>query len=285
MGTREESIRLSLTAMKAYGSPSQIDKALRESGREGLKEAFAELDYAAQEEILKKTEELVGGGIGVVMRDDPHYPQTLINNGRSVAPVLYYWGNPDLLLAEGIGMCGSRSASDLGLKAAHDCGEEVSSRYMSVISGYAKGVDTATHLAALRSGGSTVVVLAEGFDHFRIKREFKQSFDPARILVLSQFAPAQPWRAYAAMARNKVIFGLGRALVVVEAGERGGTLAAGEGALQIGRPVLVLNFGSDTPPGNRILIERGGFPIGSREELGRVLDKRPAVAIQESLPI
>jgi DNA processing protein len=108
-----------------------------------------------------------------------------------------------------------------------------------------------------------VIVLAEGIDHFPIKRDFVSHFDPERVLVVSQFHPQQPWAAYGAIARNHLIFGLGKALVVIEAGEQGGTLAAGREALQRGRPVFVLDFGDETPIGNRILVEAGGRPITS----------------------
>jgi len=177
-------------------------------------------------------------------------------------------------------MCGSRSVSELDLRPQMLV-EKSQQENLSVISGYAKGVDTATHLAALNMGGSTVIVLAEGFDHFRVKKVFADKFDLDRILVLSQFPPSQPWLAHAAMTRNKVIFGLGCALVVVEAGERGGTLAAGEGALRVGRPVFVLNFGDETPPGNKILLGKGGWSIRSREQLGYALEKRPTAKIDQ----
>lgn len=280
-------LRFSLAAFAALGTPARIDGRLRESGVEGLSALYEALEVKDRQEVDDKADALAAKNIRVVLRSEPGYPESLLHKERSSAPILYYWGNFELLHSDGVGMCGSRSASDLGLKAAEACGSEVSARQMSVISGYAKGVDTATHLAALRSGGSTVIVLAEGFDHFRIKKDYRDTFDPAKVVVVSQFSPSQPWLAYAAMARNKVIFGLGRALVVVEAGEKGGTLAAGEGALRMGRPVFVLNFGSDTPPGNKILLSKGGYPITSREQLGKILDRRPSTnkATQPELPL
>ncbi|QIK08249.1 hypothetical protein G7Z12_21665 [Streptomyces sp. ID38640] len=279
-------LRFSLAAFSALGTPTKIDARLRESGVAGLAALYDGLEAVIKQEVDDKALVLADKGIRVLLRSEDAYPQPLLHKERSSAPILYYWGNPQLLYADGVGMCGSRSASDLGLKAAQECGREVSARKMSVISGYAKGVDTATHLAALNSGGSTVIVLAEGFNHFRVKKDYKDTFDPEKVVVVSQFPPSQPWLAYAAMARNKVIFGLGRALVVVEAGEKGGTLAAGEGALRMGRPVFVLNFGSDTPPGNKILLSRGGYSISSREQLGKVLDRRPTpAATQPELPL
>lgn len=119
------------------------------------------------------------------------------------------------------------------------------------------------------------IVLAEGIDFFRVKRDFAADLDAESTLVISQFAPTQTWQAHAAMARNSIIFGLSRALVVIEAGERGGTLAAGHGALKMGRPVLVVDFGNDTPAGNRILLDAGAEPVRNavdlKERLGNLV--------------
>lgn len=270
-----ELLFLALSAFQTARTPARIDAVLREKGLAGLEGLAQGMDASAIEECREKANQLSGQGVYATVRGDDSFPQSLIHNDKCSAPVLFCYGNPELLSRDGIGMCGSRAVTDLGLRAATDCGEEVSSRGLSVISGYAKGVDTATHLAALRSGGSTVIVLAEGFDHFKVKKTFAEEFDLNRVLVVSQFSPSQPWLAHAAMARNRVIYGMGHALVVVEAGERGGTLAAGEGAIRLGRPVFVLNFGEDTPVGNRILLEKGGYPVPSREALGRILDRRP----------
>jgi DNA processing protein len=285
-GDNRESLFLSLVAFSILKTPTRIDAFLRTQGPESLSDFVNDLSHERLEELSHQADSLSSRGVYAVLRGDALYPDSLIVKGRSSAPILLCHGNPDLLNSEGIGMCGSRAASELGLKAAAACGEEVSNRKLSVISGYAKGVDTATHLAALRTGGSTVIVLAEGFDHFRVKKVFSDDFDLRRVLVISQFAPSQPWLAHAAMTRNKVIFGLGRALVVVEAGERGGTLAAGEGALKIGRPVFVLNFGKETPAGNSILLQQGGTSVKSREELGRILELRPRpTSLQTALPL
>jgi DNA processing protein len=171
------------------------------------------------------------------------------------------------LQSAGVGTCGSRNAGENGLRAASLCGEEAAAHDLSVISGYARGVDMATHIAALESRGHTVIVLPEGIERFRIKQgAFAEAWDPARVLVVSQFSPTQPWTAGSAMTRNLTIVGLALALVVVEAGERGGTLAAGLQAMEVGRPVLALEF-EDTAPGNRILLDRGAIPVRSRAEL------------------
>lgn len=269
--TIESNIR-ALVAFEEFRTPSRVRNALFDPDPELLRNVWRGMSVDIRESVLKESEELHLKGIYAVNAGDRDFPHSLIVNSKPIVPTLFCLGDRGLLTTAGAGMCGSRRASPLGLKAAHACGEEVSQRGLTVISGYAKGVDTATHLAALDNGGKTVIVLAEGINGFRIKKDFTEKFDPNRVLVVSQFRPSQPWAAYAAMARNHVIFGLGKSLVVIEAGDKGGTLAAGKDALKRGRPVLALNFGKDTPAGNKILIETGAKPINSRIELGVALD-------------
>jgi DNA processing protein len=270
--TIEANLR-ALMAFAQYRTPVRVMQALFTADQVTIGAGYPGLDDTEKLALFRQAEDLTERGIVAINADDPRFPSSLTIKGRPVVPTLFCFGNLSLLTASAAGMCGSRHATPLGLKAAHACGEEVSMRGLTVVSGYAKGVDTQTHLAALNDGGSTVIVLAEGLNHFRVKREFASSFDLERILVVSQFHPQQPWASYAAMARNHVIFGLGKALVVIEAGEKGGTLAAGRDALKRGRPVFVLNFGDETPAGNRILLEAGARPVNSRGELGEALNE------------
>ncbi len=265
-------LELALTAFETLRTPSRISAALLRDGISELEREYAGLPADVRDDIVQKAHEMRNDGTGAVIFTMPDFPSSLMTGQRPVAPILFYRGNKDLLYRDGIGMCGSRHVSVRGLEAASRCGALATQEGMTVVSGYAAGVDTATHLAALRDGGSTVIVLAEGMDHFRVKRTFAGNFDWDRILVLSQFAPAQPWRAHAAMARNGIIFGLPKALLVVEAGEKGGTLAAGEGALKLGRAVIAVDFGDETPPGNRMLIEKGARAVRSNVQLKAAFD-------------
>lgn len=267
-----------LAAFKSLRTPGQITSALRAEGPHALDRAFEGLTTQDRDDVQRKAHEMRRDGIDVVIFGDRDFPEALLKAGRPLMPIIFYKGKKELLYADGVGMCGSRNVSAPGLGAADKCGATVSSKGLTVVSGYAKGVDTATHLAALRSGGSTVIVLAEGFDHYRVKRAFAADFDENRTLVLSQFAPGQTWQAHAAMARNAIIYGLSKALLVIEAGARGGTLAAGEGALALGRPVLVVDFGEGTPDGNKMLLDRGAIPIRTTNALSDALDTLPSLA-------
>jgi len=122
-----------------------------------------------------------------------------------------------------------------------------------------------THLGALEADGSTIIVLAEGITHFRKKRAFSGlRFDEENVLAVSQFPPTQPWTAGAAMTRNAVIAGLSQAMLVVEAGEKGGTLNAGLQAIEMGRPVYAIAYADDPPPATRRCLSAGRTHSGAR---------------------
>lgn len=277
-------LELALAAFAELRTPARITAALRAGGSAALEEVFKHLRHEQLFDVQRKAIDMSEAGIDVVMFGDDNFPASLVFGPRPAAPILFFKGNKELLYSEGVGMCGSRNVSAQGLAAASKSGETVSAKGLTVVSGYAKGVDTATHLAALRTGGSTVIVLAEGFDHFRVKRDFAKDFDADRTLIVSQFAPTQTWQAHAAMARNAIIYGLSKALLVIEAGERGGTLAAGQGALGIGRPVLVVDFGDQTPEGNRILLDEGAIPVRTTNSLSDTLDELPGLQVDPEPP-
>lgn len=273
METKMDRLLGALILSACLGSQSRMRAHLRAYGVEGLSELrpLVSADQRAQLEQLASA--LETRGVDVCLLGDDLYPKNLAST--SSAPAVLYWlGNKSLFTAPSIGMCGSRNCSDQGLRAATACGEEVAAHGLAIVSGYAKGVDSQTHLAALRNDGCTIIVLAEGIDHFRVKRMFHDTGLPLdRVLIVSQFSPSQRWTVGGAMTRNGVIAGLARALVVIEAGESGGTLNAGMQALAMGRQVVALEFtSSETPAGNRKLLEQGASSIRTRKELGKVLD-------------
>lgn len=202
----------------------------------------------------------------------PLYPRGLLRvYGQLALPRLRAMGNLSLLHQPSVGFCGSRKASDAGLAAAGELASALAHKGIVVTSGYAKGVDTEAHLAALRAGGSTIVVLPEGLAHFRIKRELREHWDDERVLVISQYDDEAVWRADRAMERNKVIVGASAATIVIEAGATGGTLDAGMTALRMRAPLYVVVYADnlESNEGNRLLLASGAKRIGRSRETGR----------------
>jgi DNA processing protein len=263
---RTTRLQLAIAGTRPGLGPAGLMRQARNTGVAAFYELFEDLDPEARAHISDEAHALASQDFTALMFGVEGYPAQLAAVGGA-PPVLFCRGPAELLTKSGIGICGSRNASDEGLRAATACAEAAADEDLTVISGYARGIDMATHVAALKAGGRTIVVLPEGITRFSVRRgDLARVWDPSRALVVSQFSPNQPWSAGAAMTRNLVIFGLGLALVVVEAGETGGTLAAGMRALEANRLVIALGF-AEMPRGNVMLLRRGAVPVRDRPEL------------------
>lgn len=119
-----------------------------------------------------------------------------------------------------------------------------------------------------------ILVLPEGITRFSAKPEFRSLLRERNHLIVSQFEPGQRWVAHNAMARNRVICGLATSVVVIEARDSGGSLAAGREALKLGRRLVTLTYGDQTPPGNQILVDEGATVVETPGELREALANR-----------
>ena len=139
---------------------------------------------------------------------------------------------------------------------------------VSIVSGYAQGVDKEAHYVALASGGSTIIVLPNGISSFYVRQELKDVWDWNRVLVISEYQPEDKWSVSRAMNRNNTIIGLSDSMVVVEAGLTGGSMDAGLRTLEDRKPLFVPIY-SDYPEsaqGNMALIEKGARGSGRGNE-------------------
>jgi DNA processing protein len=198
----------------------------------------ANSDYAA---LLN--ERLSLNGIEVLIQNSTEYPEKLISSlGEECPSFLFIKGNVELLNAPSLGFCGSRHTSQKGLKIASNCAEQIVSKDLIVISGYANGTDVAVHKSALVNGGATIFVLAEGLLNVKVKSDVNGLLFPDNHLFVSQFTPDMLWNAGSAMRRNSVIIGLSEAMILVESGLSGGTFAAGNETLKKGKALFVIDF-------------------------------------------
>ena len=195
---------------------------------------------------------------------DDTYPIEL-ERGLSVRmpPVLAYRGNLDLLLMKKIAFSGSRQVSEKGMDITRDIIEQLFDSDICVVSGYAAGVDFIAHSYTLKNNGYTIIVLPEGINGFRIRKELCADWNWNRTLVISEFLPNAKWTVGRAMQRNKTLIGLSDISIVIEAGVRGGSFDAGIATLEQGKYLFAPQY--SIPPesalGNRILIDRGAFPL------------------------
>lgn len=223
---------------------------------------------------------------------DAQYPERVkVIMGGKAPKHLDMVGNIDLLKMPGLGFCGSRKSSLKGLETAQDCADQAAHNNVSVISGNAAGVDFEAHFNCLKAGGKTILVLPEGLNHFRIKKALEPVWDWECVLVVSQFEPGEPWKAFRAMTRNQLIIALSRAMIVIEAGEKGGTLNAGKETLKSGLPLYVAQYQdmSVDARGNQILLDMGAQKLAksratNRANLEKVFESMKEDKLLNSLP-
>ncbi len=204
---------------------------------------------------------------------DQSYPAMLKSLLKlNTPPVLSMIGNVRLLSNRKVGFSGSRKVSEKGIAVTRDWVEKLSrEKDVSIVSGYAQGVDKEAHYTALQSGGSTIIVLPNGISSFYVRQELKDVWDWNRVLVISEYLPKDKWSVNRAMNRNNTIIGLSDAMVVVEAGLTGGSLDAGLRSLEDKIPLFVPIY-SDYPEsalGNKMLLEKGAKGIGRIRQSNR----------------
>ena len=169
---------------------------------------------------------------------DPAYPAAL-RDLPDAPPVLWIMGDPAILARPAIALVGARNASSLGLRMAKSLAADLSAQGFAVVSGLARGIDTAAHRASLDHG--TVAVMAGGVDVIYPAENTRLSQDiPRTGLRLSEHPPGLVPQARHFPARNRLISGLARAVVVVEAAAKSGSLITARTALDQGRDVMAV---------------------------------------------
>jgi DNA processing protein len=178
--------------------------------------------------------------IEVVAWGEARYPPLL---AATPDPPLVLWvrGRTDLLASSSIAIVGSRAASPYGLEVAGRLGADIAAHGFAVVSGLARGIDAASHRGALESGGPTIAVLGSGADviYPPEHRDLAAAVIERGALV-SELAPGTPPRAFHFPQRNRIISGLSRGVVIVEAAERSGSLITADCALEQGREVMAV---------------------------------------------
>ncbi|MCB5200124.1 DNA-processing protein DprA [Loktanella sp. TSTF-M6] len=177
-------------------------------------------------------------GARLIATDDPDYPAALADMADA-PPLLWTLGNPALLTRPMIAMVGARNASSLGTRMARKLAADLTEAGYVVVSGLARGVDAAAHLAAL--DGGTVAVQAGGVDVIYPSENAELAHAIAdRGLRLSEMPMGLQPQARHFPARNRIIAGLSRAVVVVEAAAKSGSLITARNALDQHRDVLAV---------------------------------------------
>ena len=268
--------------LSAFGSPERVlgasDDALRAIAGSDTVQALRadEPRHAAQlDATLQWLAGRDGDGIArdIVALGDPRFPPLLLHTADPPL-LLYTLGRVELLSAESVAIVGSREATPQGLDNARDFARFLSERGLTIVSGMARGIDGAAHDGALAGRGSTVAFVGTGLDraypssHAKLMRRIAQ-----HGLVASEFALGTPALAEHFPRRNRLIAGVARGTLVVEAAVKSGSLITARLAVECGRDVFAVPGSIHSPQarGCHRLIQEGAKLVENAEDVLREL--------------
>lgn len=228
---------------------------INQNNVEQIREAKLNINPDKERDLLDKEK------IHALSLIDDDYPM-MLKQMHDPPFVIYYKGIFDKQkLEKCIGMVGTRKPSYSGKKSAFDISYELAQKNITVVSGMAAGVDTESHKGALKAeNGYTIAVLGSGVDH--IYPAFNKNLYYEIInkgMVLSEYPPLTPPDSWRFPARNRIISGFSRGVVIVEAAEKSGALITADFALEQGKEVFAIPGDINNPmsKGPNNLIKQG----------------------------
>lgn len=264
--------RKKIELLQMFKSPRQVfeadEIALAQTGILSKDNITAIVSKQAKDSAESVMQELEAKHIDVVTLEDDSYPYLLKN--ICDPPVCLYVKGKLLPEEPMVAVVGSRKASGYGLSSAKKISAELSGYNICVISGMARGIDTAAHQGALSMGGRTIAVFGCGLD-IVYPPENKKLME--RILekgvVLSEYPPGVQPAPHHFPIRNRIVSGMSVGVLVVEASEKSGSLITAQLALEQGRDVYALpgNVISINSKGTNKLIQDGAKLVTSVQDI------------------
>lgn len=194
---------------------------------------------------------------------DEDFPiERMAHANPPLSALLWALGDTSLLDASvaTIGIAGSRDTTDDILELTRELAASASRAGVCVVSGLAQGVDTAAHEGALIGRSGTIGVMASGVNKHK---GFVPEDGYESVCFVSQFSPDDPWSGPRAMQRNSTIAALSNHVVVMAAGNSGGSWEMAQLCLKRKKPLFVLDVETDVAEGNQALIRAGAIPFSS----------------------
>jgi predicted Rossmann fold nucleotide-binding protein DprA/Smf involved in DNA uptake len=224
-------------------------------------------------QLAIELERLASRGVWLLTRADEEYPQLLkARLGPQAPPVLFGAGPQSLLRTPAIAIVGSRDVDEVGLEFSSALGRRCAEEGFAVVSGAARGVDQTAMSGAVSRGGGAIGVTVDPLERLVGRKDLRAAIADELLTLVTPFHPAARWHAGNAMRRNRLIYVLAQAAVVVASStEKGGTRA---GALENLKanwvPLWVRDDGS---AGNRQLLVEGGRPLPAPDPADLVIER------------
>ncbi len=227
-----------------------------------IAKAFADIDRIQKD--MSQSE------VSFVSCEDDIFP-TFLTQMPDPAYLLYYRGDVGLLNEFSIGMIGSRKPTAYGRYAATKFASELAKEGVVIVSGLALGIDTLSHKGATENNGKTIAILGTAIDNIYPRTNIKyakQILDDGNLIV-SEFAPQMSTLPFHFVQRNRLISGLSDGLLIVEAGEKSGTLTTVDFALEQGKMIFSIpgNINSLNSTGTNRLIKTGAKMVTELQDI------------------
>ncbi len=255
-----------LALLEHFGSPEDVYFAGESAYKAGMPAGYEPLldkDMKRVREILAQCAE---NGWSVVTLGDAIYPARL-RNIFDPPLLLYVRGRlPDLGDEAAVAVVGTRSCTPYGLVTAERISYEAAKAGVLIVTGMARGIDSAAVRGALRAGGRVIGVLGSGLDIVYPKSNERLFDDVAATgALITEFAPGTPPAGANFPVRNRILSGISLGVALIEAPERSGALITASLALEQGRDVFVIpgNVDAESCRGSNALLKEGAIPVFS----------------------
>ena len=250
--------------LKIYKNPEKIynlsEKELTKV--QGIGENLAKniVDINIKVQVSKHLEYMQKNNIDIISIFDKEYPE-ILKQIYDFPISLYIKGNKEILNNNSIAIVGCRQASDYGKRVAKYFAYNLAKEGINIVSGLAVGIDSYSHIGAVCANGKTVAVLGNGLDRvYPIENEYLHN----KIIetggaIISEYPLGTKPEKMNFPARNRIISGLSKSVIVIEAKEKSGTLITVDFALEQGRDIFVVPGNIDTinSVGTNELIKQG----------------------------
>jgi DNA processing protein len=281
------SSRALVALLKAFGGPAEVLAASRASLKPsvGAELASAIVQGAAPDELSRSLAWLAEPGHALLAWDDAAYPSALLTIGDP-PPVLHYAGKLELLNRPALAIVGSRNATPQGRENAQAFAAALSAAGLTIVSGLAQGIDAAAHRGGLAGAGNSVAVVGTGIDRIYPAANKALAHRLAEEGgLLSQFTLGTPPLPGNFPRRNRVISGLVRGVLVVEATPNSGSLITARFAAEQGREVFAIPGSIHSPfsKGCHRLIKEGAKLVETAQDVLEELGLTPAGASARAL--
>lgn len=265
--------RASLTELEAAGLRAESAQSI----------ALGRSLQLAEEELLRAAT----AGAQILTLDEPSYPE-LLRNIYDPPLLLYVRGDAQLLAQPGLAVVGTRHPTPYGIGMAQRLSADLAARGIVIISGMARGVDTASHKGAINGKGKTIAVWGTGVDvpYPRENRKLADEILSTGGAIISEFAIGTFAAPQNFPIRNRIISGLSIGVLVVEAGEYSGTRITARCALEQSRDVFAVpgNVTNKNSWGPNTLIKQGAKLVATWEDIWEELPSQLKLSLQSNLP-